>query len=385
MVPFGAMNRGYSVFMREGRAAWYVKFIDPDTLGWKSEATAFMISDPAGKRKATRFAEGKADEFRRMGKINRGQAWSHWVRDFLEGRYRGDQALTRTRYINAWDSLEVYLNEKRIRTPAELDYNGVFAYLAWRKDQKRSCGKKIQHNTCVTEIRILGVIVREAVRRGFAVANPVDRCGIKREEGAIKPELKAEEIALIRASVNKKESALPLRERWMTISFEIAMHQSVRLSETQVPLDRIDENKGVVVWHAKGRNGQKKIYPSALHPELVPLIRALRAAGATHTCHHPKMAAKLWWALRQEIGLEHTTFHSTRVTVISEMARRGVPQSQAMAFAGHSSWLVHQVYQRLVPPDLRQAVAAIQFGTNLSLPGATPSTAENPDAPSPMT
>jgi len=76
----------------------------------------------------------------------------------------------------------------------------------------------------------------------------------------------------------------------------------------------------------------------------------------------PRMAAKLWWELRKELGLGHTTFHATRVTVITEMARQGVPEQQAMAYAAHSSRIVHKIYQKLKPADLAPVVAKLNFG-----------------------
>ena len=46
----------------------------------------------------------------------------------------------------------------------------------------------------------------------------------------------------------------------------------------------------------------------------------------------------------KDIDLSHLCFHSTRVTVVTRMARRGVPIQQAMAFVGHASTLIHKIH-----------------------------------------
>lgn len=61
--------------------------------------------------------------------------------------------------------------------------------------------------------------------------------------------------------------------------------------------------------------------------------------------------------------MPHLCFHCTRVTVITKMARAGVPMAVAMAYVLHSSSLVHKIYQRLGIADLGSAVAAISSPT----------------------
>lgn len=78
------------------------------------------------------------------------------------------------------------------------------------------------------------------------------------------------------------------------------------------------------------------------------------------------------------IGLPHLCFHCTRVTVITRMARAGVPISQAMRYVGHASTAVHKIYQRLAASDLSSAVNAISYGG-----GATPQNQDSLQAISP--
>lgn len=360
-MPLGAMRRGYTVFERKGRPVHYVKYLSVDTLDWVSVATPYRLDDPAGKRKAVRFGEMKAAEYVKLGSVRKQEAWTSWVPQFLKSRYSNSQK-TLTAYEGSWGWVCTYLLEKRVMAPAQLTYNHAIDFVPWRMSQKRHCGKTASKNTALCNLKVLSLVMGEAVRRGFALSNPVIRLGIRKDPPKEKAEMTEAEVALIRAAVIKKERKLPVAQRWMSISFEIAYHQGCRLTETEVPLTAIDEDRGQITFLTKGKiDGQRRILPTALHPNLVPLIKELRSAGATHTCHLPKMAAKEWWALRRELGLEHLTFHSTRVGVVSQLARAGVSEQMAMRFVGHSSRLVHRIYQKLKVEDLSACTAALSF------------------------
>ncbi len=362
-----ATSKGYSVFRRAGRPVWYVKFQNPVTLAWQSLATVFRLDDPAGERRAIQLAQGKAAEAARSGPLRKQEAWGMWVEDFLRRRHaRSPHTLNRC--LNAWKNTAEFLHAHKIHTPAQLTYSHAAEYMAWRTDKPRGhkgrgSGKKIAHNTALLEIKVLSTIMGEAVKLGFSPGNPIFRPGIQRTNAAQKPELTDDEIAKLRAAVKKREANLPLPKRWMSHCFEIALHQGCRLTETSVPLSDVDEERGVILFRVKGHGhgAEKKPFATGLHPALVPMIRSLRKAGATHTCILPTMAGRIWWGLRKELGLEHTTFHSTRVTVVTRLARAGIAEQQAMAFVGHSSTLVHRIYQRLRPADTAAARAALDF------------------------
>ena len=65
--------------------------------------------------------------------------------------------------------------------------------------------------------------------------------------------------------------------------------------------------------------------------------------------------ARNWHRFFRRIGLPHLSFHCTRVTVITRLARAGVPEQQAMRFIGHATLEVHRIYQKLKPGDLSSA------------------------------
>lgn len=372
------MPRGFSVFTRKGRPVWYAKFVSAETLGWQSIATPHRLDDPAGKKKAIRFAESKAQEYTRTGLARRNESWTFWVPRFLEARYK--VATTLKRYQGAWAQWAEFLAEEKLHAPAQLTYNHVLRFVAWRESQVKPSGKHVSRNTALCDVKTMSLLMREAQRRGYALTNPCERLELLRDPPKEKLPLTRDEIAKIRAAVAAREGHLPIEKRWMTVSFEIAIHQGCRLTETSMPLTQIDEARRQITFLGKGRNGVKKEIPTLLHSGLLPLIAELRAARATHTCRLPSMAAKLWWDFRRELKLEHTCFHSTRVTVITELARKRVPEQQAMRFVGHSSRLVHRIYQKLRPDDLAACETALDFAPT-SASAATASTAQNTDAP----
>jgi integrase len=107
-------------------------------------------------------------------------------------------------------------------------------------------------------------------------------------------------------------------------------------------------------------------HTTALHPALKPLFQQLQAQGRTFTWRtpeglHPVWASSRWQKFLTVLGLKAkgVCFHSTRVTVVTELARSDIKESQAMSYVGHASTTVHRIYQRLQPSDLAACVSAV--------------------------
>lgn len=370
-----------SVYARKGSPKWYVSYWCAKRLKRVHEATPWRTDDPTGRKHAMRFAAAKATEaaaFRGHAKL---ETWGTWVVRFLEDRYRNSPK-TLTRYKNAWDWLLVFLEENQVALPAGFTYNHAIGYLDWRVLQKRHCKKPISRNTAITELKTMGLIMREAIRRGFATINPCERMNIQRDPAREKPELSADEIATIRKACALREGHLPIAEQWMTTSFEIALHTLCRLSSTQVPLEMIDFANKEISLRVKGRrNGEPKYLSVPIHPDLLPRLVALRDAHAAFTCVLPKMASKHWWALRQELQIGHTCFHSTRVTGITRLMREGVPETVTMRLAGHGSPTVHRIYQRQRTGDLAKYLGQLTYQPRPAPAAGTDATPQTPGAP----
>ncbi|WP_043588531.1 tyrosine-type recombinase/integrase [Geminisphaera colitermitum] len=347
-----------SIYKRKARPHWYISFIDPITGKRRHRATPFLIEDPTGHRKAFDLAVEKSVAAKHQRAFVREEAWENWAEQFITTHYLHRK--THARLLNGWRPVFRYLHEKNIRIPASLSYQNVCDYVPWRTAQARHSGAPIHRNTALFDVKVLGIVMREAVRRGYAQGNPCHRTGLKRAPAKQKPEMTDAEIAKIRATLAEREGHLPVSDRWMTVCFEVAIHQGCRLTETAVPMDAVDLVNGTIRFSAKGRgDGERKVFTTMLHPGLKPLIGELQEAGAKQLCQLPKLASKEWWLFFRELKMPHLCFHCTRVTVVTRLARAGVPIQQAMRFVGHASEIVHRIYQRLQAPDLTAAVAAL--------------------------
>ena len=150
------------------------------------------------------------------------------------------------------------------------------------------------------------------------------------------------------------------------------MATGCRLRETVIDLRNIDERAGTISFIQKGG----RPHTTALPPKLLPLIQRLKAEGRRTTLDMPKGPSKEWRRFFRSIDLPHLSFHCTRVTTITLLARARVPIAEAMAYVGHVSRTVHRIYQRLVPADLAGVESALSFG--LEAWSSSPSSKPNP-------
>lgn len=326
-----------TVFTRKQSPRYSVAYWSPSAQKRVFETTPYLISDPNGRRKALDLANERSKDAQADKEVGGADRWQNWAEDFLKERYKGREK-TLGRYLYGWSQWFSFLHEKKIRVPRGLDYNAVLDFVKCRSAQvKPSSGKRVSKNTALCDVKVMSIVMREAIRRGYAETNHCEKLGIQKDPAPQKPEIQESELAKIRRE-------LSTRPAWMSTCFEIAIHQGCRLSETSIPLERVDLARMTVMFSAKGRGGgEKHVFTTKIHPAIVPLLRSLKEAGETITCILPRMAAKEWHNFFGEIGLPHLCFHCTRVTVITRMARAGVPISQAMAYVGHASETIHRI------------------------------------------
>jgi site-specific recombinase XerC len=355
---------GYSVYQRKGSPYWQIAYYDPKLLKRVARSSGFRHAHPGGYKRALDRARKLAEDGR-AGTPQSGNAqWDSWVEEWLRFKH-GKRARSLAAELHRWSWVRAFLTEKKIQAPAAVTYQNGLDFMEWRQTHRTRSGKG-GFNNALQELRLLGRVMREAVRRGFVTASPLERMGIKREKAPEKPEITDDEVAAIRAELVRREGYLPITQRWMTVSFEIALHQGCRLSETSIPLTAIDEIRREILFHQKG----DRPHLTRLHATLLPLIAELRAAGAARTCELPRMAAKHWhWFLKGRHDKGHESkgvaprlcFHCTRVTVITRMARAGVPIQQCMRYVGHADATIHRIYQRLQAQDLARCEQALEF------------------------
>jgi site-specific recombinase XerD len=345
-----------SIYSRPGRLKWYASIRDPETLKWKDVTTPFRLSDVAGRRKALVWAS----EQDRLGAatihLAAHETWDQWVNDWLKFHY-GHSPRTLRRYLTVWYSLNDFLHHHHIQTPRQVEYRHAQMYLIWRTKQTRKGGKFINYNTAILEVKVLARIMKEAQMRDYCEGSPLYQMGLKRRNVKVKPEITEEERWIITRGLRAEGP----KRQWMRIMFIIAMHQGCRKSETALLLSDVSIERGTIKFVAKGNDGKPHVFTTALHPRLKHLFRWMRKKGFSKTCEPPPHESRVWWAFWQRVGLPHLSFHSTRVTVVTQMARNGVQKQKAMRFIGHASETVHQIYERLVPEDVADVADAIRF------------------------
>ncbi len=325
-----------SFFKKQGSGFYYLKVKRQGK--WKAIPTTIRFSDVDALRRVRRMA---LEESARELAEERGDLsdWG-WVIGFLSTQFRQAPDTLR-RYLEAWTALEVYLAEKKVGGPAGVTHALCFDYPKWRTAVDPAIMKPCHWNTALLELKVLSRVMSEAVRRGMVTANPCFRLGLRRQASKVKPEVTPEDQKII-------EAALKDRPAWMRECWTVAMCQGFRLSETNCPIDRIDMKTGTISVIGKG-----KVHTAPLHPEVKKLALIAKKAGRkTLLSEFPGKASLHWTKFFHRLGLGHLTFHSTRVTVVTRLARSGASQAQTMAYVGHASETVHAVYMRLSAPDV---------------------------------
>jgi site-specific recombinase XerD len=140
---------------------------------------------------------------------------------------------------------------------------------------------------------------------------------------------------------------------FLRVSFEIAWHQGCRMSETYFPLDAVNLEREELALVGKG----SRPFVQPINPNLVPFFRELMATGRTFTYAKIRNPTLCWWEVfdslrRKDPSFAKVSFHSTRVRMVSQMARQGVPETVAMRMVNHSSATVHRIYRRIRPEEL---------------------------------
>lgn len=336
-----------SVYERGRSPFWYIAYPDPITGKRINRATVHRIEDLTSKRKAYDEACQLAKEAA-VTQATTGEAWGAWVDTWIKLNHRGR---TLKAYEDRWKTIRFFLAEKLLTVPRAVRYEHAEGFLVWRTSQKRHRGTNIAFNTALTELRLFSKVMTEAVRRGYADGNPLVRLGLRKDEIREKPEITDEEDRIIR-------EALLTRPAWMLECYHIAMCQGCRLTETKVPMSRVDLARNAITFYGKGN----KRFTTQLHPALRPLVERKFQERKQFLCDLPDagtLPAKQWWAFFREIKLPHLCFHCTKVTVVTRLCRAGVSQGVAMSYVNHSKAEVHRVYQRLGLKDVGAAVSAL--------------------------
>jgi hypothetical protein len=349
-----------SLERRSDSQFWQLRFRDPSTGKRSREATRYRWNNREETRAARELCAKRTYEEKQSRSSTHRDKWEVWVRGWIESHYH-DSKKTQGRYLTAWRSIESLLLELGIEYPARLDHTAVLRFIDRRRQSRRGKQKKnrkpIAPGTISTDVKVLRLVMDEAIRRKFATANPCLRLGLSRKPLRDIYQIKVDEEKIIREH-------LATSPEEMNVQFEIAIAQGVRFSETRIDLLRdVDLNAKpfpTVKIHGKGG----VVYQTTLSPRLVPLFRALIDRGDRFTWDLPTVkllqCGRNWSRFfKKKAKLPHIWFHCTRGTAITRAHRAGVSFPKAMRFFNHASTLVHFIYTQLGLEDVSEVAEAV--------------------------
>jgi integrase len=311
----------------------------------KIKSTGYRWDDPVQTKEARiARASAEAKELAVDRVSANGAAFDTWVPDFLVRHSK--RASTLNRYQGRWAWLVMWMQESKVKGPEQITYQRALDYLKWRTEYVHPrTKKKCCRNTAVYDIRLLQLVMGEAVRMGHVAANPLASLRIAKEPVKKKREITPDEICKIQKHLAK-------RKEWMRTSFQIALHTGCRLFETAIQLKYVDfAEKRLTFIDPKG--GETRAFSIPLPPALEPIFKDLQAKGRATSLELPPLASRQWQRFFDQIGMPDVTFHCIRVTFINQLRRAGIPREVAMRLVNHASDTVHQIYQRETVDDLR--------------------------------
>ena len=292
-----------------------------------------------------------------------------WVPEFIAAKYpdRATQARpdggTRRRFLTAWRTLRIWLDEMDITRASQITREQCRAYPAWRQQPDKRKGKyRAGRNTALMELKFLSMVLTEAMERKQIPANPALRLGLKPDPRRLRPEFSDEELKkIVREIKHEHEPARTMLRN----SFLIARWHGVRLNETRVnPMTDVwaQEVGGRKRWMILFRQKGGREEPKILHPKLIPLFNKLRTAKATRTYADLPWGNR-WHKFLKRIGISiaspNACFHSLRITAASRLARANVAERKAMEYLTHASTTVHASYVRWQPKDMEECHHAL--------------------------
>lgn len=353
-----------SIYQRPASAFWWIKFRDPVTSKILRESTGFRVGVGADTRKAQELEAVKTlAERQGVGEVI--GKWDLWVKDFIT-----DQTAdaTRERYLSGWRTLRMFLEEQDVPCPRALTYDICSGtgeadrpgYLKWRAIPNKRKGKyNAGKNTAILEVKILRWIMREAVKRGYAVGNPAREVVLKRAPRKVFPDYSDDQLQEIMTAINTEPE--PERTQFKR-SFVLSLLQGVRLNETNVnPMTAVKFAGEIPTIRFLQKGGKERVKP--LHPQLIPLFKQLQSENKTQTYAMDKYTTgaskgrlrwgnrwtKFWRRHSFKDAIPNACFHSIRVTVENVLREAGVAKEIRECYLSHehSNQDVNASYDRV--------------------------------------
>jgi integrase len=274
----------------------------------------------------------------------------HWVGGFLAVTY--GESSTGRNYTRNWGVVRRFLELRQVCSIASISRHICNEYVLYR------VGQGARRITARHELKVLSVILNEAVDRNLIPHNPLHGLRIRVEPRLEKPEITPAMEAETRALIALE----PWHREFLQISFDIGMLHGRRISETRVKVSDVDLERGVITFQVKGG----KAHTTQLHPKLVPLFTRLKKKGQEWSFDfpdRPDYMSQIWTRFFKRHGLSkrhpNLCSHCFRVTAVTRLARANVSEAKAMRYVGHASEDIHRIYMRLHLGDVTDCVAAL--------------------------
>jgi hypothetical protein len=155
-----------SIYKKQNSPFWFIQFIDADGTR-RNKSTGLRADNPGETVKARALrAQLEAKELNRNAGEISGGGWDTWVPQYLERHCETPRTLER--YSGNWQWLAVWLQENHYHSPRAITYRNALEYIEWRTNYKKKTGKTVGRNTAIMELKLLAMIMGEAVRLGNA-------------------------------------------------------------------------------------------------------------------------------------------------------------------------------------------------------------------------
>jgi len=343
-----------SVYLRKKSRFWWVKFRDPATGLVVRRSTGIDVRAVDGRRKAKRIEAEHTQREMAAPRVAEPERWEAWAAEYFARRYAGAKGSALSAKYGLKD-LMTYFRERGLRTPRMVTYADAEGFVPWRVSGGTLA--QVSHNTAMLRFVFFRVLMAEAVRRGFAPGNPCREVELRKHPPKEKAEITvADEVKIV--------AALELEPAWMREQFLVLMRQGCRLTETLVPLERIDEARRKITFRLKGG----KLHTAALHPELVPLVERARQEQRATLIEPAPSAGACWCNFFAKLKMPYSA-HCARVTVITRLLRAGHSTAKVCAFIGHTE-LVNRIYRRLNSSDAEDLLGTLSSAGPSPSPGA---------------
>jgi len=321
---------------------FYVEF-KTSTGEIRRETTKCRTDSREGERAANRILARYCEGEKTAGSWPRGSAWTDWVVAFIR-QHTINSANTRRSYLQRWNTVHMFLRQRRIDYPCQFAYAHVQEYLAWRTTGDRP----VSNSTVRDELDTLSLVLKEAIRREFCADNPCSMLRLKYAPRRERPEITNEQAEQIRGAL-----ASGKWPPWMKVQFEIGWHTGRRISETRIAMSTLDLRRCTYQVRVKGGKVKVKPFPRGL----LPIFRGIKgeftfSVGLQHS-------HKMWRKLFDSLGMMETDFHCLRVSFISRCRRAGLDRWTCRQLVDHASALINAHYNRYNEADLRAAVAKL--------------------------